>query len=239
MNNNGLVIVITGESGSGKSYIQRNLLSKYPNIDIITKYTSRNSRIDENNVVDTVGGISIDEIRKMEYTYRNPLNQEMYGFIKQSIDRSLAMKKIPCMALSDEGAYNKVLEDYPNTLLLKVVPYYNEEIMKEVFQKQERSDKEFLERKQVIEHPLTAWTTNYENIREVINPYFVRNISLEMSNDVIFRRVESILEGELNQDLGASYSTGIPSGVYSYLYGYSKNRPKDRELTIVLEKHVK
>lgn len=239
MSDNELLIVLTGESGSGKSYIQRDLLSKYPNVDIITKYTSRKSRIDENNVVDTIGNVPINEMRKMDYTYINPHNHEIYGFLKEDIDSSLQNKRIPCIAPSDEETYKKLLEDYPNKIvLLKIIPYYNEETMKDVFEKQGRTLSEFLERKQVLASPLTEWTENCHNMRKIINPYFTRSLSLEVSNDIIFTRLEFILDKELHQDLGASYSTGISKGIYDYLYYYSKNRPIDREFTIS-QKHFK
>lgn len=41
---NNLIIVLVGESGSGKSFIMREILSKYPNINIIPKYTTRKKK---------------------------------------------------------------------------------------------------------------------------------------------------------------------------------------------------
>lgn len=60
-NSTDLIIILVGETGSGKSFISRELLNKYPNIEIITKYTTRKSRIDEKRVFDVKGNMSLVE----------------------------------------------------------------------------------------------------------------------------------------------------------------------------------
>ena len=235
MDKNDLIIIIVGETGSGKSFVSRELLTKYPNIEIITKYTTRKSRSDESNVSDVKGDISLEEIKQMNYQYINRLNQEHYAFKKQEIDNSLANGKIPCIDLSNEESYLQICHDYPNkVLLLKVVPYLDEDSMKESFEKQGRDSKEFLERKDALTNPLTDWAYNYENMREVINPSFLRNCPLEVSINVIAKRLESIICDECKKELGFSFVSNIKSSneLYEYLYFLSKNRPIDKEMTI-------
>lgn len=235
-NSNYLIIVIVGETGSGKSFISRNLLTRYPNIEIITKYTTRKSRSDEDNVLDVQGDVYINDINQMNYHYINPLNQEHYAFKKKEIDDSLSKGKIPCIDLSSEEAYLQIVEDYPNkVLLLKVVPYLDEESMKETFERQGRDSYEFNQRKDALINPQTAWAYNYSNMREIINPTFLRNCPLEVSVNVLSKRIESIITDECKKDLGFSYiiDSKISNGLYEYLYFYSKNRPVDKEMTLV------
>ena len=82
VNSSDLIIVIVGETGSGKSFISREILTKYPNIEIITKYTTRKSRADETNVLDIKGDVSFNDICQMNYRYINRLNLEHYAFKK-------------------------------------------------------------------------------------------------------------------------------------------------------------
>ena len=193
-NSNDLIIVIVGETGIGKSFISRELLTKYPNIEIITKYTTRKSRVDEAHVLDVKGDVSFDDICQMNYRYTNRLNLEYYAFKKQDIDSSLARGKIPCIDLSSEESYLQICSDYPNkVLLLKVVPYLDESSMKETFERQGRDSKEFSQRKDVLTNPLTEWAYNYQNMREVINPSFLRNCPLEVLMNVLTRRLETII----------------------------------------------
>lgn len=234
-NSNDLIIVIVGETGSGKSFISRELLTKYPNIEIITKYTTRKSRVDESNALDVKGDISFDDISQMDYQYTNRLNQEHYAFKKEDIDNSLIRGKIPCIDLSSEEAYLQICNDYPNSvLLLKVVPYLDAVSMKETFEKQGRDSNEFSQRKDALTNPLTGWVYNYQNMREVINPSFLRNCPLEVSINILTKRLENIICNECKKDLGFSFisDSKVSNGLYEYLYFLSKNRPVDKELTL-------
>ncbi len=234
-NSNDLIIIIVGETGSGKSFVSRELLTKYPNLEIITKYTTRKSRTDEANVSDVKGDVSFDDICQMNYQYTNRLNLEHYAFKKADIDNSLARGKIPCIDLSNEESYLQICSDYPNrVLLLKVVPYLDEDSMKETFEKQGRDSKEFSQRKDALKNPLTEWAYNYQNMREVINPSFLRNCPLEVSINVLTKRLETIICDECKKDLGFSLISDnkVSNGLYEYLYFLSKNKPVDRELTL-------
>lgn len=242
---NDLIIVITGESGSGKSWIIRELLSKYPNIDIMKKYTTRNSRVDEDGTnIETQGNMSFEEVSKMEYTYVNSMNKELYGFKAADINNSLISGKIPCLGISDEKMYIKLSNDFPDMklLLLKVVPYYDYDTMKESWEKQGRTLEEFEQRKGVLENPLTDWVyeDKYDHVRrEVVNPYFLRSCSPEISKGVILKRIEYVLHGELGACLGATFvdKSHSTQGLYDYLYIYSKNRPRDEKLTFESRHH--
>ena len=67
-NNNGLIIIITGETSSRKSFIARKVLLQYPNVRPVTKYMTRKSRVDEVNKKDVLGDIPIEEVLKMGYS---------------------------------------------------------------------------------------------------------------------------------------------------------------------------
>lgn len=238
MDHKNLVIVVVGETGSGKSFITREIFPKYPMIKVLSKYTTRKSRVDEANAMDVRGNMSLEEISKMEYQYVNPHNQQHYGFKKSEIDQAHEEGKIPCIDLSSEDTYLKLRHDYPNqVLLLKVVPYFDEETMKATFEKQGRDSKEFEERKTALDHPLTDWAYSYDNMREVINPYFLRNSSEAVSHNIVVERLEDVLGRECKVDLGVSLLTDSNTSreLYQYLYGYSKNRPIDQEMSFSKE----
>lgn len=233
MNRNDLIIVVVGETGSGKSFITRNILPSYPNIKTVTKYTTRKSRADEENVIDVKGDTPLEEIIKMEYQYVNPHNQQYYGIKKSEIDQVCEEGKIPCIDLSSEKAYLKLRQDYPGkVLLLKVVPYLNHETMKETFEKQGRDPKEFEERKDALNNPLTDWAYSYDNMREIINPYFLRNCPENISCSIVVKRLEQVIQEECHADLGISLMEGYETSreLYQYLYYYSENRPVDQEM---------
>lgn len=235
-NSNDLIIIIVGETGSGKSFISREILTRYPNIEIITKYTTRKSRVDEKNVLDVKGNMSLEEISHMDYQYINPFNQEYYAFKKEEIESSLAKGKIPCLDLSSEEAYRQIFDDFPKkVLLLKVVPYLDEDSMKESFERQGRDSNEFTQRKAALTNPLTDWAYDCSNMREIINPSFLRNCPLEVSTNVLIKRLENVISRECAKDLGLSLvaDNETSSGLYDYLYFYSKNRPIDKEMNLV------
>jgi len=234
MNGNRIIIVVVGETGSGKSFITREILPKYPNIKIITKYTTRKSRVDEKNVMDVHGNMTEEQMENMHYRYVNPFNHQSYGFIKEEIDETLEEGMLPCLDLSSEKSYLKLRKDYPNqVLLLKIIPYFDEESMRDTFEKQGRDPLEFEERKESLHKPLTDWAFYYDNMREVVNPYFLRNGSKDVSRNIVVKRLEEILEGECKMDLGRSLleEDDTSHELYQYLYGYSKNRPVDKEMT--------
>lgn len=230
--NNDLIIIVVGETGSGKSWIMNHILSKYQNIKMVKKYTTRKSRIDERENSESQGNMSIQEIEQMKYTYVNPINKELYGIKFDDINNALNNNLIPCLEISNEDVYLSILNDFSDKriLLLKVVPYFDEESMKDTFEKQGRNPIEFEQRKSVLQNPLTDWVYDYKNIREIANPYFLRNCPPDVSNDVIVKRIENILKYELNIDLRESYiGNSNYMGLYRYLYVYSNNKPKDEK----------
>jgi len=240
MNDKNLIIVVVGETGSGKSFITREIFPKYPSIKILSKYTTRKSRVDEENVMDVCGNRQKEEIEIMEYQYVNPLNHQLYGFKKEEIDATLEEGKIPCIDLSSEIAYLKLREDYSNqVLLLKVEPYFSMDTMRNIFERQGRDSSEFEERKEALSHPLTDWAYSYDNMRVIVNPYFLRNLSKSLSYNILIKRIEDILEKECKVDLGNSLldESNMQQELYQYLYGYSKNRPVDQDLSFTKKSH--
>ena len=67
--------------------------------------------------------------------------------------------------------YNQCKID-KNVLLLKVDSYFDEDSMKDTFERQGRNHLEYEQRKSVLENPLTNWVYNYKNMHEIVNPYF-------------------------------------------------------------------
>lgn len=110
--------------------------------------------------------------------------------------------------------------------------------MKDTFEKQERGNIEFEERKISLEKPLTDWVYQYDNRREIINPFFLKEASIELSLGILATRLEYI-QKECGIDLGTSLipDNDVSNGLYQYLYFYSKNRPKDSEMSFRPKKY--
>ena len=75
-------------------------------------------------------------------------------------------------------------------------------------------------------------------MREIVNPYFLRNWQPNILKNVIIKRLEYIIQEEYKVDLGTSLIDGYDFfGIYNYLYNYSKNSPKDEELVFSNHNH--
>ncbi len=230
-----MIVVVTGETGSGKSYIARNLLPQYPNIETIQKLTTRAPRSDEDGVVDIKGNATEEEVLSLEYHYQNKMNGQYYGFSKTKIEESMEQGKIPCIIISSEETFDQLVEDFPDqVLLLNVLPYFSEETLEDIFMRQGRDTKEFEERKSSIKRPITMWADWKHNSRKISNPYFLRNCSPSIAQDVVVRRIENVFS-ECKADLGATLlkeDSKKSHGLYSYLYELSERRPMDAPLSI-------
>ncbi len=121
----GILIVVSGFSGSGKGTIMNQLLKEYPNIYALSiSATTRSPRVGEVHgreyffVSKEEFETMIQEKKLIEYAqYVN----NYYGTPKEYVFQQLEMGKDVILEIEIQGAL-KVKEVYPNTLLLFVTP---------------------------------------------------------------------------------------------------------------------
>ena len=124
MNNRGILIVVSGFSGSGKGTLMKALLEKYDNYALSISATTRQPREGE------VEGVhyfykSTEEFEKMIakdelIEYARYVNN-YYGTPRDYVEEQLNAGKDVILEIEIQGAL-KVKEKYPDTLLLFVTP---------------------------------------------------------------------------------------------------------------------
>lgn len=167
------IIIICGDSGSGKSAFMRNVATQYKNLTIIKKYTTREARSDENDAIEIQGNYREEEIKKLEYNYQK--NNNLYGFSKKEIDKSLRNNKHAIVIIRDLNILDKIYNDYPNI----VFPFFIERPF--IISERIKSLKEQGRGKEEINKILTNPLDDTKNIyyprlnffkdRIILNPY--------------------------------------------------------------------
>jgi len=143
------LIIICGNSGSGKSTLIREFASKYENVEIIKKYTTREIRSDESNVPEVQAGCSKEFMKQFEYSYK--LLGNIYGFSKLEIDNCLSSNKNPIIIIGNAEMFDVLLKEYGKIAMPIFIIRESSisELMKN-FEQQKRSDKEIETRLQNI-----------------------------------------------------------------------------------------
>ncbi len=178
------IFLLAGNPGSGKSYLMRNIISKLPQFEIIKKYSTRPKRKDEGNVPEIEGGYDAEYVSELDYTYTTKMKDEsnIYGVRKEDIENALKNGKIPIVITSNEDFYLQIANDFPcQTHILEVVSLDNEDIQKEIFKDQDRSEDEIKNRIGVNN---TGWIEKYKyNTRSIINPIVLHGLERKRSEN--------------------------------------------------------
>lgn len=120
----GILIVVSGFSGSGKGTLMKELLKKYDNYALSISATTREPREGEADGREYFFK-SVEEFEKMIaqeelIEYAKYVNN-YYGTPKEYVSQQLASGKDVVLEIEIQGAL-KVKEKFPNTLLLFVTP---------------------------------------------------------------------------------------------------------------------
>ena len=132
MREKGILIVVSGFSGSGKGTIMKELLKQYDNYALSISATTRNPRPGEKDgreyffktVEDFEKMIAKDDLIENAMYVGN-----YYGTPKAYVEEQLRAGKDVILEIEIQGAL-KVKEKFPNTLLLFVTPPSAEELRK-------------------------------------------------------------------------------------------------------------
>ena len=124
MENKGILIVVSGFSGSGKGTIMKRLLEKYDNYALSVSATTRSPRPGEEDGRDYFFR-TVEEFEKMiakdELIEYAKYVDNYYGTPRAYVEEQLQSGKDVILEIEIQGAL-KVKEKFPETLLLFVTP---------------------------------------------------------------------------------------------------------------------
>lgn len=87
---NGILIIISGLSGTGKSYFQNIILEDLENCKGVPKYTTRNRRVDDEESIDF---FDVDEEKIKSCTWKYSMNGNKYGIMIDDIKRIIEARR--------------------------------------------------------------------------------------------------------------------------------------------------
>ena len=124
MNQQGILVVVSGFSGAGKGTLMKELLRRYDNYALSISATTRKPREGEENGREYFF-LSEEEFKKLRdehklIEYAKYVNH-YYGTPKEYVEEKMAQGKDVILEIEIQGAL-KVKEKFPETLLLFVTP---------------------------------------------------------------------------------------------------------------------
>lgn len=185
MNGKGILIVVSGFSGSGKGTIMKELLKRYDNYALSVSATTRSPREGEEHGREYFF-LTTEEFEKMIaqdelIEYARYVNN-YYGTPKKYVQEQLASGKDVILEIEIQGAL-KVKKKFPETLLLFVTPPTAEELKRRLVGRG-------TETMEVIEQRMKRAIEESDGMEEY--DYFVVNDDL----DECVERVHNIIQAE-------------------------------------------
>lgn len=176
MNNNGILVVISGFSGAGKGTLVKRLLEKYDNYALSISMTTREKREGE---VDKEHYFFVD-IKEFEKTIAEDGLLEYatycgnyYGTPKKYVEDKIAEGKDVILEIEVQGAL-QIKKKFPNTLLLFVTPPNADELVNRLRGRQTETDEQIFRRVSRANEEV-EWINKYD--------YLVINDDIETSVD--------------------------------------------------------
>ena len=119
------LVIITGTSASGKSFLLSNYKFFGEQYSIIQKRTSRSSRKDEeqNSNFEFIFDCSQQEVLACEYNYT--FRGEYYGFNSTAIDDQIATGKIPMIIIRRVDEIKKLKEKYKGAVAILCISCFD------------------------------------------------------------------------------------------------------------------
>lgn len=178
MHNRGMLMVLSGPSGSGKDTVLAELYKQMPDVVQSVSMTTRNPRDGEINGVDyyfvteDTFVSAIDDNKMLEYAR---YGSNYYGTPKEAVDRMLNEGKVVVLKIEVQGAGN-IRKMYPDSITIFITPP-NMSVL------ENRLRKRGSESEEDVKHRLDIAYTELSRINEY--DYIVVNDDLEDAvNDV-------------------------------------------------------
>jgi guanylate kinase len=182
MNNNGILVVISGFSGAGKGTLVRKLMEKYDNYALSISMTTRDAREGEE---DGVHYFFVNH-KKFEQTIANDGLLEYasycgnyYGTPREYVEKQIAAGKDVILEIEVQGAL-QIKKKFPNTLLLFVTPPSAKELAQRLRDRHTETDEQIAGRLSRATEEV-EWISKYDFL--VINDDIER--SVDRLNDII------------------------------------------------------
>ena len=182
MNNNGILVVISGFSGAGKGTLVRKLMEKYDNYALSISMTTRDKRDGEE---DGVHYFFVDH-KKFEQTIANDGLLEYasycgnyYGTPREYVEKQIEAGKDVILEIEVQGAL-QIKKKFPNTLLLFVTPPSAKELAQRLKDRNTETDEQIAGRLSRATEE-AEWISKYDFL--VINDDIDK--SVDRLNDII------------------------------------------------------
>ena len=188
-NRKGKIIVISAASGSGKTTIVRNLLSKIPELNFSISATTRNKR--ENEIDGEHYRFISDEefeekIRKDEFIEWEQFYDYYYGTLKEDVEKKLNDGKSSVFEVDVKGAVS-IKNSYNDAVLIFIMPPSIETLKKRLIQRNTESKNDLRKRFERMEMEL-SYKEKFDHI--------VVNEELERAQDEVLE----IVKKEISED---------------------------------------
>ena len=171
-NSKGILFIVSGPSGTGKTTIIKRILKEFPDIIYSVSATTRKKRSNEKNGEDYYF-ISEEEfeqkIKRDEFAEWEKFYDYYYGTLKKYIDDSLESGKNVLMEIDVKGALT-IREKYPDAVLIYIYPPSFEELKIRLKNRRTEDEVDYQKRIERAEFEL-----RYKDKFD----YFVHNLEIE------------------------------------------------------------
>lgn len=192
-NNKGILFVVSGPSGAGKTTLYRKAASSLPNLKHSVSYTTRSSRPGEVNNRDYTF-ISRDEFKEMiergEFAEWAEIHGELYGTSKKGLEETTGSGIDVILDIDVHGA-GQLKEKYQGGVYIFVLPP-SLEVLKERLEKRMANSKEEIEKRlKVAAEEITRYREyDYVIVNNVLEDALKELSAIIISNRVSTERVD-------------------------------------------------
>ncbi|MCK9225562.1 MAG: guanylate kinase [Candidatus Muirbacterium halophilum] len=181
----GMIIVISGPSGAGKTTLSNRLVKEFDDIEFSVSSTTRNPRSNETDKAE-YDFISIDEFKRMvaenEFAEWADVHGNYYGTKKQSLKNALENGKNILLEVDVQGGL-QIKGQFPyDTVMIFIAPPDHTELQRRLVTRNTDSD-EVIEKRLFNSLKEMLYIDNYE--------YFIVNDNVERAYKILKRIIKT------------------------------------------------